>query len=254
MTEIAHHSHHKTNEKVVELVLTKELGGQRLLDVGAGEGYLVSVLGEALRRQGVEPGTVLSACDVLPEVFKYQPVRCDRLSPSGPLPYSTGRFDIVTCIETIEHVEDQFRLAREFFRVLKPGGRVLVTTPNLLNINSRLRNLHSGFGLLFDILPLGLQDSFRISGHINPVNYYYLAYLFRRAGFRDVRVHFDLRKRAALPWTLLLYVPIRIWHAGFRHHMKVKYPGIYEENRALLDPINSWGMLTSRSLIVEAFR
>lgn len=252
---ITQRSHHVTNQKVIDLVATGDWSRRRILDVGAGEGYLVSRLGALLQeRFSVAPAEVLRACDTHPEAYKYTPVPCDRIEPGGRLPYEAEAFEVVTCVEVIEHLEDQFHLAREIFRVLKPGGRALVTTPNALNINSRLRAVHSGFATLFDLLPLHRTDSVHLAGHIHPISFYYLAHLFRRAGFREVRAHFDFSKRSAILFTLLLYLPLQLWHLGFRHHMKSKYGAIYAENQPLLEPINSWGMLTSRSVIVEAIK
>ena len=52
----------------------------------------------------------------------------------------------------------------------------------MLNLNSRVRYLHSGFTVLFDPLLLSSDDPRHTAGHINPVPYYYLAYQLRRAG------------------------------------------------------------------------
>ena len=254
MNNILHHSHHLTNQKVFDLLTAEDIRQRRILDVGSGEGYLTSVLGAYIEKTySLVPSRVLSACDPHPELFKYPEVDCDKILPDGSLPYDSNTFDAVFSIEVIEHVEDQFRLVREFLRVTKPGGRVIVTTPNILNINSRLRYIHSGFTTLFDPLRLCTQHPVLYAGHIHPINFYYLAHLFYRAGFRNVRAHFDFQKRSGILWTVLFCLPIHIWHLGFRLHMKRKYGEIYEENRHLLEEINRWRMLTSRTLVLEAF-
>ena len=45
------------------------------------------------------------------------------------LPFAAGRFDLVTCLDVIEHISDDVRMMEELARVLKPGGAVLFTTP-----------------------------------------------------------------------------------------------------------------------------
>lgn len=256
MDEIRRISHDSTNRKVLAL-LTRDgnLARRRVLDVGAGEGYFCRLVGEHLRAaSGVAPAQVLRACDLYPEAFRYADVPCDRIDASGRLPYDADSFDAVCSLEVVEHLEDQFHFARELHRVTKPSGRAIITTPNLLNVNSRLRYLHSGFWLLFDPLPLSAQDPVHTAGHIHPTTFYYLAYLLHRAGFRRVEVHFDRRKTSAVWWTLLAGAFILLGHAGFRARLRRKRLAVYRENEAWLAKVNSWDMLTCRSVILEAVK
>jgi 2-polyprenyl-3-methyl-5-hydroxy-6-metoxy-1,4-benzoquinol methylase len=48
-----------------------------------------------------------------------------------PLPYANDCFVLVTCIETIEHLENYRQLIREVYRVLRPGGVAVFSTPNI---------------------------------------------------------------------------------------------------------------------------
>ena len=252
--EIRPISHVSTNQKVFSLVAPVVRSGGRVLDVGAGEGYFSKTVGDLAASQGLAPATALRACDLFPENFRYGGVVCDPIAEDGRLPYDDASFDLVCSLEVIEHLEDQFRFVRELFRVTRPGGRAIVSTPNVLNINSRWRYLHSGFGVLFDPLPLSSSDPVHTSGHINPVGFYYLAYMFRRAGFDGVRVHFDRQKRSATALTVLLGLPLLFGHAAFGRRLRRKAPAVYAENAALLGEMNSWAMLTSRSIIVEGTR
>ena len=253
--QVHHFSHESTNDKVLALVTEGEdLGRQRILDVGAGEGYFCSQMVERARARGFEPAEVLRACDRFPEQFRVPDVPCDPIDERGGLPYDANSFDTTVAIEVVEHVEDQFAFVRELYRVTKPGGRVLVTTPNLLNINSRLRYLHSGFWLLYDPLPLTSEQIIHLEGHIHPVTYYYLALGFYRAGFSRVRVHFDRRKRSAVVLTVLLAPFVLPANLLFRGRLRRKAPERYRENRGLLDDTNSWDMLTKRSVIVEGVK
>jgi len=49
------------------------------------------------------------------------------------LPFADGTFDLVTCNMVVEHLESPARAFAEIFRCLKPGGALIVHTPNLLN-------------------------------------------------------------------------------------------------------------------------
>ncbi len=233
----------------------EDLRGRRVLDVGAGEGYFCRRLGEYVRaRYGLAPAEILRACDRFPDLFRDLDVPCDPIAVGGSLPYDDASFDTVVAVEVVEHVEDQFDFVRELYRVAKPGGRVLVTTPNLLNVNSRLRYLHSGFWLLFDPLPLASEEIIHLEGHIHPVTYYYLAYMFHRAGFSRVRVHFDRRKRSAVLLAALVVPFVVLGNALFHWRLRRKAPGRYRENADLLRDTNSWDMLTRRSVIVEGVK
>jgi len=249
--EIRRLSHDTTNRKVFELALPHLVAGSRVLDLGAGEGYFSRMVGEYLRNEaGVAPSTVLAACDVVPGQFRYDDVRCDPLDHSGRLPYAAGEFDLVCSLEVIEHVEDQFAFLREAYRVLKPGGTFIASTPNVLNMNSRWRYLHSGFAQLFDPLPLGSRDVVHTSGHIHPVSYYYLAYALRAAGFHRVAVQYDHFKRSAVSQLILFGPLMLLGRLGFRIRMGRKRRREMQQNRAFVTEMNSLGMLTSRSVVV----
>jgi len=170
-TDIRPISHTSTNDKVFSLVLPHLRAGARIVDVGAGEGYFSKMVGDRLQTEkGLAPESVLAACDLFPEFFRYSGIRCDPINPDGSLPYPDASFDVACSLEVIEHIKDQFAFARELHRIVKPGGVAIVSTPNVLNLNSRVRYLHSGFTVLFDPLPLSSDDPRHTAGHINPVH------------------------------------------------------------------------------------
>jgi SAM-dependent methyltransferase len=253
--EIRSFSHPATSAKVLELVVGGDCKDKRILDVGAGEGYFSSMVGQRAAAQGIDPRTVVCACDLHPEQFKYGAVDCLKIDAHGRLPFSDDSFDASCSIEVVEHLEDQFHFARELYRVTKPGGRAVITTPNILNVNSRLRALVSGFGLLFNPLPLTGHAAIHAStGHIHPVSFYYLAYMFRRAGFSQVKIHFDRFKTSAMAWLVLTYIPIAIGGWLFRIRFSRKNKITAAENSFLLRQINSIGMLTARTVIIEGIK
>jgi hypothetical protein len=152
----------------------------------------------------------------------------------------------------VEHVENQFAFARELYRILKPGGIALVSTPNVLNVNSRWRNLHSGFAVLFDPLMLSSTDPVHTSGHINPVSYYYLAYQLRHAGFTSTSVAYDRFKLSAKLLLIICGPVIWIGNQLLRRKLEQRKGAVMAENAAILDDLWSLDMLTSRSVIAIA--
>jgi len=197
---------------------------------------------------------VLTACDLNPENFRYNGCPCQRIDANGRLPFADASFDFVCSIEVVEHLEDQFAFVRELFRVVKPGGRVIITTPNVLNINSRIRTLVCGFPLLFN--PLKPWEStaggavHASTGHIHPVAYYFLDYQFRQAGFNEVNFHFDRLKRSAYGWMPLLS-PILLY-GRHRFHRNLKREKL--DGGPAIPHLNSMHMLAARTVIVEGVR
>lgn len=251
--EIRPISHRSTNDKVLALVLPLLRRRIRVADIGAGEGFFSQLLGEHVRAKlGLQPSDVITACDIFPEYFRYPAVPCEKISSDGRLPYDNASIDVACSLEVVEHVEDQFAFARELHRILRPGGLAIISTPNILNVNSRWRYLHSGFAVLFDPLLLSSADPVHTSGHINPVSYYYLAYQLRRAGFASTSIEYDRFKTSAR-FLLLLCGPV-IWIGNqlFRRRLNARKKDVALENASILGDMWSWRMLTSRSVIAIA--
>jgi len=227
----------------------------QVADVGAGRGGFSKLLGEELeRRHGIAPSTVIRACDPTPESFEYAAVECARIPPDGRLPYADGTMDATVSMEVIEHVEDQFFFLRELARITRPGGTVLVSTPNTHHVASRLRTLATGFPTLFDALPLLAHDARRLGGHIHPIAPYFLLYDAHRVGLSDLRLLADRRKTSALLLAILCSPLLWTGRALHRRRLERKRPAILAENRAWLDRLDSLDMLTSRSVILAARR
>ncbi len=108
------------------LLLSEARPGERVLDLGCGAGRFVA----ALRDAGAEPVGVEIAGAALERARAVAPGADLRLlEPDGSIPLEHGSVDLVWCSEVLEHVADGAHLLQEARRVLRPGGRVLVTVP-----------------------------------------------------------------------------------------------------------------------------
>ena len=102
------------------------------------------------------------------------------------LPFADAAFDAVLSIEGIEHLEDRYTFLRELRRVLKPKGTLILTTPNIVGLRSRVRFFGSGF-YHRDGRPLreAARDPFH---HIGLTTLADLRYALHTSGFRVIGV------------------------------------------------------------------
>ena len=96
----------------------------RALDLGVGDGRLAVEI-QAAKLVGADVSQVAldRARTRLPDA------ELVLVEPDEPLPFDDNVFDLVTCIETLEHVRDVQLALSEIRRVLRPGGRLALTTP-----------------------------------------------------------------------------------------------------------------------------
>lgn len=103
----------------------------RVLDAGCGEGVLVDEFHARLRIEGLDPN------------YGSERVRTGSLLS---LPYADAVFDRALCLDVLEHLtfEQQPVALAELFRVLRSGGELLVSVPNLAHLQSRVHFLFLG--------------------------------------------------------------------------------------------------------------
>ena len=146
-----------------------------VLDIGAGPG----ALSQALLRRGQN----VRACDVHPEAFRVSGVQCDAADLADRLPYESGSFDAATLVEVLEHLEHPLRAVQEAVRVVRPGGIVVATTPNMQSFLARCHFLLRGnFGRWFPDEEIRGQDPRYGWDHIMPIHPLAMERLIERSG------------------------------------------------------------------------
>lgn len=103
----------------------------RVLDAGCGEGVLVEEYADRLAIVGLDAS--------------YASDRVQQGSLTA-LPFPDGSFDAAICLDVLEHLtfEEQPQALAELHRILKPGGELLVSIPNLAHLQSRIHFLLAG--------------------------------------------------------------------------------------------------------------
>ena len=137
------------------------LAGRQVLDVGCGGGLLA----EGMARRGAR----VLGIDLAPEALavarlhaieseqpvEYRQVAVEELAESAP-----AAFDVVTCLEMLEHVPDPSAIVAALARLVRPGGHVIVST---INRNAKSFALAiGGADYVMRLLPMGTHRYARL--------------------------------------------------------------------------------------------
>jgi len=125
---IWHENYWFRRHEVVYLRLTELVAGKDVLEAGCGEGYgahLLAARAKSLHAVDYDDYATGHVRKAYPEV----PVLRGNLVQ---LPYADSSFDVVVGLQTIEHLWNQEAFLGECLRVLRPGGRIVISTPNTL--------------------------------------------------------------------------------------------------------------------------
>jgi len=169
----------KIYDAVLRRVATLNLRpGAKVLDAPCGDGE-VSL---ALAKKGMEVSAIDVVDELLPQARAALGDRFRLADLTGELPWPDESFELILCVEGIEHLENAFAFVREVHRVCRPGGAFIITTPNSISIRSRVRFFGSGF-FLSDPRPLN-EASRHPLHHIGLKTFSDLRYLLHTSGFQ----------------------------------------------------------------------
>ena len=122
-----HGRHYEPHAELWAAILDAVEAGARCLDVGCGAGtsYAPRIVAKGARYVGVDvsPNAVAAA--------RAAGLDTRVIADAGELPFEDESFDVVTCIEVLEHLLRPDHAVAEALRVLRPGGRLVVSTPNV---------------------------------------------------------------------------------------------------------------------------
>ena len=114
----------------------KHMDGGLLLDLPAGDGVN--------SRSLVSSGFKVVAADLFPENVHGDGIAIEKVNLEKLLPFPDEYFDGILFSEGIEHLDAQVVCLKEMARILKSGGLLIVTTPNVLHLGARLSFLLTG--------------------------------------------------------------------------------------------------------------
>jgi SAM-dependent methyltransferase len=221
---------------------TSSLGlpaGASVLDAPCGSGALAAAL--------AEQGFAATGADLDTQAAERLGPAFAQVNLNEPLPWAEQSFHAVFSTEGIEHLESHFSFLRETCRILKPGGILLLTTPNITALRSRVRFLGTGF-FGRDSRPLNEAGRHPLH-HIGLATFPELRYELHVSGFRLEEVsHTHIKPISYLyafyaPW-MWLYTRL-----AFR---KEKDPEQRKRNKEILSALLSPSVLFGECLLLIA--
>jgi SAM-dependent methyltransferase len=218
------------------------------LDVGSGTGELLRLVGARYPFRSF-------GCDYTDKLLSIPGPRVDTVDLNRqPLPYGDNRFALVTCIETIEHLENYRQGRPRNFPCSTTGGRRSILNPEYFE--SAFPSALSVIWRLQFIWPLAPDESdiHTTRGHINPVSWFYLSHALLSAGFDDLKVTEDKYQRRSLLAFPFLIVPLRATNWIVYHRDKSTYGTLDQRNAWAVRAMNSRDLLLGRTLIVTAVK
>lgn len=185
------------HEKVCQLVRERVPPDGRVLEISCGPGRNLIALREA--GYAVQ-GTNFSKHEMLADDL---PIELG-VDVMQSLPYEDASFDAVLLCDVIEHLSDHAAALRNIQRVLKVGGILIMVTPNVMRINSRLHFLLTGFRKVkrsFIGFDVGADQAFAFHNH--PPHLPELAYQLHALGLGCELDAIEYKPKSILMWGLL---------------------------------------------------
>ena len=128
----------------------------------------------------------------------------------------------------------------------------MITTPNLLNLSSRVRYFGFGFWTLFG--PLHVKDSRKYStgGHISPIHWFYLVHALLDADFVYETTTIDKKQKLSTLIYMIMALPIWLYSCYTLSREISRYGTVDDKNQWMVERMYSTDLLLGRTIIVSA--
>jgi 2-polyprenyl-3-methyl-5-hydroxy-6-metoxy-1,4-benzoquinol methylase len=207
----------RTAKSQVRLI-QKYASGTNLLDIGCAQGFfLFSASKAGYTTRGIEISQDAAAYAIKEFGLDVE------AKPFEELRFPESSFDVVTLWQVLEHVPYPLTVLKEVYRILKPGGLVVASTPNIESIPAK-------------ILRKKWWDIKRL--HINQFTTKTLADILHNAGFKKMS---SVSYRGFVSLSILLT-------------MTLKYVNAYERLNVLFNPDSILGKMLNRVMLIYSSR
>ncbi len=216
------------------------LANKVVIDVPAGNGATAEIL--------LDIGAKVKAFDLFPEYFTVNNLTCERADIADRIPVSDNSADMVICQEGIEHFSDQLKVLKEFNRVLRLNGKLLITTPSYSNLSAKLSYLLFESETTGQMPPNEIDDIWMSDktitneiyhGHIFLIGLQKLRTLGKIAGFKVDEIRYIRLSRESLLVFPLFYpfILIRSFMSYFRSMRKNKGVSYEQKKKVYLEQL-----------------
>lgn len=191
------------HEEAFKLLSRVAPAGSRVIDVGSGQGAFAARLSDH--------GYSVTCVDNNPDDFRAKDV--DFIAVDFDVPAQVEdfkkihheRYDVAVGMEVIEHVENPWEYCRFLLSLVRPGGIVLLTTPNAESAHSRIELLFTGLFAHFN------KEDRERSGHINPLTFHEMHVIADGIGAETL----EARAICPLPWLIVSRRPSTVLKSLF---------------------------------------
>lgn len=188
-----------------------ELKGLRVLDAPCGAGALSEELAKA--------GAIVEGLDLAPvkssdygATYKVENLETCILAP--------GFYDLILSVEGIEHLQNPMGWFEKISLALKPGGVIILSTPNPDALSSRWKVFLRGYPQYFSPVPMNC-DVFRESGHIHSIPYLFIEWACLRNNLELASIKTKSERLPAIIERLLY----KIFYRNFSEKVRVLIKG-----------------------------
>lgn len=227
-------------EKVVEIFKGEKRG--KVLDLGCGDGEYAKALSDL--------SFDVTAADLDITRFRYQgAIKFQKCDITQPLPFAHQTFDHILFLEVVEHLKNPYAVLAEIHRILKNKGTLLLSTPNILNIQSRVRYLAEGAYEFFREAPLDQVKNPKekiFNLHIAPYRFHELEYLLFASGFSVTEIFTSVYENRGL----FFFIPLIKLQLFLKERRALKKAG--EDYSRIHKILLSKDLLFGRHLILKA--
>lgn len=219
-----------------------------VLEIGPGNGVFAVALRDQLEKSGIS--YKIQCADIEPQQINARNIgiKCQFINAQEEFQLGE-QFDIIISIELIEHLENPFHFIREAASHLKDGGVLILTSPNILSLRSRMRFFIIG---CYDYFRRPYNEYWLNMGHVNPINPLQLIYALRKNGFEIGKITSNTSTFESLvfsPFLILIYLFTWI-HYSLREKGKAQK----KRNAQLMKYILSPALLFGKTAIYKSVK